>query len=112
MNETDCRVCRREGVMDERGICPRCAALVDIARKNIEGAKHSTLPPPTEIELCDDCGFPMKPVLSRPEGPWDFECIKGCRWCTECETVHRFDQLCPSEIELDGETMRVHPVKQ
>ncbi len=65
MKETDCRISHREGIMSERGICPHCTRLAEIARKNIEGAARSKRKPPRYPPLCKECGDPIKPVLGR-----------------------------------------------
>lgn len=101
MNETDCRVCHREGIMSERGLCPLCEELAEIVRKNLEGAPKSKLKPPKRCPKCKDCGVRMKPVLFRPEGPWTFYCVMGCYGCPECMKVYRYDQTCPHDPRDD-----------
>jgi hypothetical protein len=97
MNETDCRVCHSEGIMSERGLCPLCDELAEIARKNIEAAARSKRKPPKRCPKCTDCGGPTEPVLGRPEAEWDFICINGCYGCAECLKVYRYDQTCPHD---------------
>jgi hypothetical protein len=96
MERAPCRVCHRESArLNERDLCPGCNELVEIARRNLEGAKKSTLPSPKVSPPCDDCGGPQKPVLFRPEGPWTFYCVTGCRYCRECHKIHKGREICP-----------------
>jgi hypothetical protein len=99
MRETDCRICHSEGFMDERGLCPCCAAMAEIVRKNLEGAEKSKRKPPKRCPPCPTCKVTMKPVLFRPDGKWTFYCDNelGCRWCDECECVHLWNEPCPRE---------------
>jgi ssDNA-binding Zn-finger/Zn-ribbon topoisomerase 1 len=93
-----CKICRKKSDdLSERGLCPRCEELAEIARRNLEGAARSKLKPPKRRQKCPDCGVPMVPVLFRPEGPWTFYCDNGlsCRWCVSCGKVHKFNELCP-----------------
>ena len=74
--------------------------LVEICRRNLEGAKTSKLPPPTEKTPCEYCGVLMEPVLFKPEGPWTSYCVMGCHWCEDgCRKVHRYDEKCPKGYE-------------
>jgi hypothetical protein len=94
-----CRICRHADaeVLSERGLCPTCEARAEIVRRNLAGAAKSKLKPPEQRPECSLCKYPMAPVLFRPEGPWTFYCVKGCRGCPQCWKVHRFDELCPFE---------------
>jgi hypothetical protein len=97
MNETDCRICHSEGIMSERGLCPCCEALAEIARKNLKGAARSKLKPPKRCPKCIDCGGPTRPVLFRPEGPWTFTCVVECYPCRQCKKLFRGDETCPHD---------------
>jgi hypothetical protein len=99
MNETDCRICHREGIMSARGLCPFCESLAEIVKKNLDGAARSKRKPPKKCPPCSTCGVTMKPVLFRPDGRWTFYCDNGlgCRWCTECNREHLYNEPCPRE---------------
>ena len=55
-----CRVCLNKTELDQGGVCGRCAGLVDIVRKNLDGAAKSKLKPSKRIVKCETCGTPMK----------------------------------------------------
>jgi len=99
MHEIDCRNCGGEGIMNERGLCPLCESLAEIARNNLEGAARSKRQPPKKCPPCETCGGPTCPVLLNPTGKWQFICSTGlqCRWCLECRKEHRCDEPCPRE---------------
>ena len=100
MERLPCSVCGREsGRLNERELCPCCDELVEIARRNLEAAAKSTLPPPKRIPKCSDCGGPQKPVLFRIEGGWTFYCVSGCHYCRECQTIHKAGTICPALVD-------------
>ena len=51
-----CRVCLNKTELDQGGVCGRCAGLVDIVRKNLDGAAKSKLKPSKRIVKCETCG--------------------------------------------------------
>src|SRR5580700_8520204 len=90
-----CRVCRAQIEPEQDHLCDGCRSLAALARERLEAAKASALPRPTERPPCLTCGFPMDPVLFRPDGPWTFYCVMGCHFCTCCRRTVRYDQVCP-----------------
>jgi len=94
-----CKICGREGELTKGHVlCPGHAALVEIVRRNLEGAAKSTLPPPKEIPPCDARGGPQKPILFRPEGPWTFYCLGGCHYCRVHHTIHTGAEGCAESV--------------
>ena len=80
-----CRVCLKERKLNRRGLCGLCARLSEIARRNLEAAAtKTTIPPPSEIVRCEDCGEPMEPICFRPNR-WTHYCAANeCHNCLTC----------------------------
>src|ERR1700689_118357 len=96
MKRLPCKLCGRESEqLSKDGLCQGHAAILEIIRGNLEGAAKSKLPPPKETPPCEDCGGPQKPILFRPEGPWTFYCVTGCRYCRQCHKIHKGGEVCP-----------------
>jgi len=92
-----CKVCRAKQVPLEDGLCELCGWMVSLIRTRMEEVKNCKRKPPKRRPKCKDCGVPMEPVLSRADANWAFYCNNGlgCRWCSYCNKIHKFNELCP-----------------
>ena len=98
-----CKICGRKGeYINGHVLCRGHAALVEIARHNLEGAAKSTLPPPKETPPCEDCGGPTTPILFRPEGPWTWYCTNMCLVCPIHRKVHKRGEICTESTSGRG----------
>lgn len=100
-----CKICERlhprnerRWQLSKRGLCPACEELAELVGQRMEAARACGRKPPDHSPPCKFCGGPTTdPVLWRPDGDWDYRCVKGCYICKTCDRLVRSHETCPHD---------------